>query len=137
MDAYDQRVIAEYRQRGGGTVGGLPLLLLHTVGAKTGVDRVTPLVYWRVDDRALAVLASNHGAPTHPHWYRNLVADPLGTVELGAETWRVQASVAAPDRRRLLLARMADPTGSVAAALGNTRREIPLVVLELLSRVQA
>jgi deazaflavin-dependent oxidoreductase (nitroreductase family) len=134
MDAYDQRVIAEYRRRGGGTVGGLPLLLLHTVGTKTGLNRVTPLVYWRVDDRAVAVLASNRGAPTHPYWFRNLVADALATVEIDAETWRVKASVAAPETRRRLLAGMADPTGSVAAALGNTGREIPLVILELLSR---
>jgi deazaflavin-dependent oxidoreductase (nitroreductase family) len=137
MDTPDQRLISEYRQHGGGSVAGLPVLLLHTVGAKTGLDRVTPLVFWRVEDRRLAVLASNRGAPTDPHWFRNLVASPLTTVEIGTETWNVRAGIADADIRRQLLPRIAQMTASVAAALRSTPREIPLVILELLSRVES
>ena len=136
-DANDQRVISEYRRHGGGAVAGLPVLLLHTVGAKTGLNRVTPLVYWRVEDRRIAVLASNRGAPVDPHWFRNLVANPLTTVEIGTENWNVRAGVADADIRRHVLPRIAHTTGSVAAALRSAPREIPLVILELLSRVES
>jgi deazaflavin-dependent oxidoreductase (nitroreductase family) len=136
-DANDQRLISEYRQHGGGSVGGLPVLLLHTVGAKTGLDRVTPLVFWRVEDRRVAVLASNRGAPADPYWFRNLVANPATTVEIGTETWNVRAGVADADVRKQLLPRIAQTTASVAAALRRAPREIPLVILELLSRVES
>jgi deazaflavin-dependent oxidoreductase (nitroreductase family) len=110
----------------------MPLLLLHHVGARSGVERITPLVYWRVTDESVAVLASNRGAARHPHWYFNLLAHPVATVELGAETWKVRARDADLAERDVLLKRIVTGSGSVAAALGRTTREIPVVILERL-----
>ena len=109
----------------------LPLLLLHHVGARSGVERVTPLVYWPVTDQSVAVLASNYGAPRHPGWFYNLLANPTATVELGPQTWKVHARVARADERANLIHDMA-ASPAVAAAIGRTSREIPVVVLDLL-----
>jgi deazaflavin-dependent oxidoreductase (nitroreductase family) len=100
MDSYDRQVITEFRARGGvvDALKDLSLLLLHHVGSRSGVERVSPLAYWRITDTTVAVLASNRGAPRHPHWYYNLVANPTTTADIGEETWTVRARVAAPDR---------------------------------------
>lgn len=135
MSSYDQDVIAEFRARGGivgGRLGGLSLLLLHHVGAKSGVERVTPLAYWRTGDGEVAVLASNYAAPRHPGWYYNVVAHPATTAEIGSDTWTVRARVAPPDERRRLIAGIAARTPSVAATVRTTRRPIPVVILDLL-----
>ena len=80
------------------------------------------------------MLASNRGAPRHPDWYYNLVANPMTTVEIGAETWTVRARVATSNERRELIGRLTAETPSVAAAVGHTSREIPVVIIELLAR---
>jgi deazaflavin-dependent oxidoreductase (nitroreductase family) len=72
-----------------------------------------------------------------PAWYHNLLANPTTVVEIGAETWRVHARVAAADEPRLLLDRIMAATPSAAAAIRATRREIPVVVLDLLDRPDA
>ena len=104
---------------------------MHHVGARSGRERVTPLAYWRVDDTSIAVLASNYGAPKHPDWYHNLIANPDAKAEIGTETFAARARVAAPDERSKLLRRIAEHTPSVSAALNRTAREIPLVILDL------
>jgi deazaflavin-dependent oxidoreductase (nitroreductase family) len=137
MSAYDQEVIAEFRARGGsvaGRLGGLSLLLLHHVGAKSGAERVTPLAYWRIGNGAVAVLASNYGAPRHPGWYHNLLAHPTTTAEIGADTWSVRARVAPSDERRRLIAEIAARTPSVAATVKAAQRPIPVVILDLLEQ---
>jgi deazaflavin-dependent oxidoreductase (nitroreductase family) len=137
-DPYDEEVIAEFRARGGivaGRLAGLSLLLLHHVGAKSGAERVTPLAYWRIGHGALAVLASNYGAPRNPGWYHNLVAHPTTAAEIGADTWAVRARVAPPDERRRLIAGTAARTPSVAATIRTTRRPIPVVILDLIEQV--
>jgi deazaflavin-dependent oxidoreductase (nitroreductase family) len=113
---------------------GLSLLRLHHVGAKSGAARVTPLAYWPVGDNAVVVLASNQGAPRHPDWYHNLLAHPTTTAEIGPETWTVRARVAAPEERRLLLDRLTAESELVAAAVGRTSRQIPVVILDLVAR---
>jgi deazaflavin-dependent oxidoreductase (nitroreductase family) len=75
IDSYNRQGVAAIRA-GRGELQGLPLLLLHHVGAKSGLERVTPLVYWRLTDKSLVVLASNFGALRHPDWFYNLVANP-------------------------------------------------------------
>jgi deazaflavin-dependent oxidoreductase (nitroreductase family) len=82
-DSYNQRVIEMFRANGGVVEPGLDLLLLHHVGARSARERVTPLAYWRVDDTSVAVLASNRGAPKHPGWYHNLIANPDAKTEIG------------------------------------------------------
>jgi len=93
---WNQKVIDEFRANDGkvgGMFEGAPLLLLHTTGARTGLDRVHPLMYQQVGDE-LAVFASNAGGPRHPDWYFNLLADPDGEIETGSETVGVHARVA-------------------------------------------
>ena len=131
LDSYNQRVIDAFRANGGVVDPGLDLLLLHHVGARSGRERVTPLAYWRVDDTSVAVLASNRGAPMHPDWYHNLVANPDAKTEIGTKAFAARARVATPDERSKLLPRIAKQTPSVPAALNRTTREIPLVILDL------
>jgi deazaflavin-dependent oxidoreductase (nitroreductase family) len=137
-DSYNQHVIAEFRA-GHGVAGGVladtGVLLLHHVGARSGLDRVSPLAWWPAGATAVAVLASNYGAPAHPAWYHNLLANPTTIAEIRAETWRVHARVAVANERRQLLDRIMTATPSAAAAVGNTQREIPVVVLDLLERL--
>jgi deazaflavin-dependent oxidoreductase (nitroreductase family) len=134
-DSYNQQVIAEFRAGHGVVKGALAdtrMLLLHHVGVRSGMERVSPLVWWPAGETAVAVLASDYGAPRDPAWYRNLLTNPTTIAEIGTDTWRVHARVAVADERRLLLDRIMAATPSAAAAVLNTRREIPVVVLDLL-----
>ena len=100
MYGFDTKVIQEFRANGGKVVAlaqgrpfeGVPMILLHHRGAKTGVERVSPLVFQKVGD-SYAVFATKGGAPSHPDWYRNLRANPDTQVEVGSETLDVSARV--------------------------------------------
>ena len=97
----NQEIIEEFRANAGKVGGwfeGAPMLLLHTIGAKSGLPRVNPLMYQQVGDD-LAVFASKAGAPTNPDWYYNLRANPNVEIELGTETIPVTAFVADDDER--------------------------------------
>jgi deazaflavin-dependent oxidoreductase (nitroreductase family) len=88
MSEWNQQVIEEFRARGGKAAqfGDAPLVVLHTIGAKSGQVREIPLVAL-VDGDTLYVFASKGGAPTHPDWYFNLRANPTIAVEYGTETF--------------------------------------------------
>ena len=90
---WNQGVIEEFRANGGKVAqfAGRNMLLLHHTGAKTGTERVNPLVYQPVGE-SFAVFASKAGAPTNPDWYHNLRANPDTTVELGDETVAVKGA---------------------------------------------
>jgi deazaflavin-dependent oxidoreductase (nitroreductase family) len=134
---YDRRIIAEFRARGGvagGELQGLSLLLLHHTGAKSGAERITPLAYWPVTGTSVAVVASNFGAPRHPAWFYNLIANPAALAEIGSVTWAVRARVTASGERRELIDRISRSSPAVAAAVARTARPIPVVILDLLGR---
>ena len=97
-------------------------------------EQATPLAWWSAGETAVAVLASNFGASRHPAWYYNLLAKPAAIAEIRCEAWRVHARVAVADERSRLLARIKASTPSAAAAVRNTQREIPVVVLDLVGR---
>src|SRR3954466_2340180 len=104
MKSFNQQVIDEFRANGGETSGpfaGAPLLLLNSVGAKTGEIRTSPVVHTRDGDRYI-IIASKAGAPTNPNWYHNLVANPRATIEVGTETIEVEASIAEGEERTRL-----------------------------------
>ncbi|HXA32743.1 MAG TPA: nitroreductase family deazaflavin-dependent oxidoreductase [Acidimicrobiales bacterium] len=139
-ESYNQQIIAEFRARGGVVTGALAdtrMLLLHHVGARSGIERVTPLVWWPAGEAAVAVLASNYGAPRHPAWYQNLLANPKTIAEIGAATWTVHARVAVANERRVLLDGIMAANPSAAAAVRNAQREIPVVVVDLLDTLDA
>jgi len=101
---WNQPIIDEFRHNAGkvgGRFAGRTLLLLHTIGAKSNVERVNPVAYVRDGDR-FVIIASKGGAPTNPNWYHNLVAHPEIEVEVGTEKFRVRAEVTKePERTRL------------------------------------
>jgi deazaflavin-dependent oxidoreductase (nitroreductase family) len=128
MKAFNRAVIAEHRANAGklsGPMAGRTVLLLTTTGARSGQPRTIVLGYGRADERYV-VIASNNGAPAHPAWYANLLADPVATVEVGPEKFEVRASTAEPEER----AELAKTVPYLERQQKLTSREIPLVVLE-------
>lgn len=90
---YNAQNIAEFRRnhgKVGGYFEGAPLLLLHTVGRRSGKPRVNPMMYLK-DEERYVVFASKDGADTHPDWYYNLMAHPDVQIEVGDETIDVHA----------------------------------------------
>lgn len=133
MNDFNQGIIEEFRANGGrvgGPFEGTPIVLVHSTGAKSGLERVNPIVYQPLDDGAIAVAASKGGAPTNPDWYRNLVANPDATVEVGTETYPVRARVAAGDERERLWAKHKASYSGFDDYERQTDRQIPMVVLE-------
>jgi deazaflavin-dependent oxidoreductase (nitroreductase family) len=129
---WNTKVIEEFRANGGkvgGQFEGLPLLLLHTRGAKSGAERVNPVAY-QATDGVLAVFASKGGAPTNPDWYRNLVANPQVTVEVGTDTFDARARVAEGEERERIWERQKQDVPGFAEYERRTDRQIPVVVLE-------
>lgn len=127
----NQKIIEEFRVNGGRVGGwfeGKSLLLLHHKGARSGQERVNPVAYVRDGDRYV-VIASKAGAPTNPDWYYNVVANPLTTVEVGAETLKVQATVAQEPERTRLYNKMAEMMPGFNEYRQKTTRIIPVIVL--------
>jgi deazaflavin-dependent oxidoreductase (nitroreductase family) len=127
----NQGIIAEFRANAGKVGGGFAgktLLLLHTVGAKTAQERVNPVAYVADGDR-LVIIASKGGAPTNPHWYHNILAHPLLTVEVGTERFQAQAEVATEPERTRLYDKMVQMMPGFADYQRKTTRIIPVIVL--------
>jgi deazaflavin-dependent oxidoreductase (nitroreductase family) len=132
MSDFNAAIIDEFRANGGkvgGQFEGAPMVLLHTVGARSGEERVNPLVYQADGDR-IAIFGSKAGAPTHPAWYHNLLANPEVTVELGPDTVPMRARVAEPDERERIWSRQKEIMPGFADYEANTTRVIPVVILE-------
>jgi deazaflavin-dependent oxidoreductase (nitroreductase family) len=132
MNAFNRQVIDEFRAnegRVGGPFQGAPMVLLHTTGARSGQERITPLVYRPVNGD-IAVFASKGGAPDHPAWYLNLVAKPEVTVEVGNETYPVTARVAEGDERERIWDEQKRAMPNFAEYEQKTTRVIPVVLLE-------
>jgi len=132
---FNARIIEEFRASGGKVVGpaeGFSLLLLHTTGARTGVERVTPVAYQPLAD-GWAIFATHAGAPKHPAWYHNLLASPETIIEIGTETVPVRARVAGGEERERIWSLQKAFYPSFAKHDEKTTREIPVVVLERLT----
>jgi deazaflavin-dependent oxidoreductase (nitroreductase family) len=131
MADYNQAIIDEFRGHGGrvgGAFEGAPLLLVHTIGAKSGKERVNPVMYQAVGEN-YAVFASKGGAPNHPAWYRNLLAHPDATVEVGTALVPVTARVADGQERELIWQSQKADYPVFAEYEQKTDREIPVVIL--------
>ena len=132
MNDFNQGVIDEFRANDGTTTGPFaetPLMIMTTVGAKSGKERVIPIMYTRDGDR-LVIAASKGGAPTNPDWYHNLVARPEATVELPGETYTARATVVDRAERDRLYAAHATAMPNFAEYETTTARIIPIVVLD-------
>jgi len=129
---FNTQVIEEFRQNGGkvgGQFDGAPLLLLTTIGAKSGQPRTCPMMY-RPEGERLFVFASKAGAPTNPDWYHNLVAHPEVTVEVGSERFTADAAVVGGAERDRIYAVQAAEYPGFADYQEKTDRIIPVVALQ-------
>ena len=135
FDAMNRKVIDEFRASGGtagGVFEGKPLVLVHHLGAKSGTERIAPLVPYLDGDR-IFVFASKGGADTNPDWYHNLVAHPTTTVELGSETLPVTARVLEGAERDEVYAKQCEVEPQFAEYQRKTARVIPVIELQRLS----
>ena len=128
---FNKAIIEEFRAnsgRVGGEWEGYTIVLIHHIGVKTGIERVTPLGCFPLDDGRFAVVASNGGSPSHPDWYRNLKANPRVTVELGTETFTVLAEELEGTARAQLWPELAaqSPVGEYQRRI---TRKIPVLLL--------
>lgn len=101
---FNKGVIDEFRANDGvctGPMEGMPMILVTMTGAKSGRELCSPLVY-STDGDDVVIIASKGGAPEHPNWYHNLVANPTVTVEVGSEKWEATANLAEGDERKRL-----------------------------------
>lgn len=133
LDQMNAKVLAEFRAnhgKVGGMFEGAPMVLLHHKGAKSGVERISPLVYSKDGDR-FVIIASKGGAPSHPDWYHNLVAHPETSIEVGDETIAVRASLAVGEERQRLFDEQAKlmPNFKEYEKAAAGVREIPVFVL--------
>ena len=124
-------IIQEFRANAGkvgGRFAGRTLLILHTIGAKSGQERLNPVAYVRDADR-LVIIASKGGAPTNPDWYNNIVANPQVTVEVGTEQFSARASISMEPERTRLYDKMVEVMPGFADYKKKTTRNIPVIVL--------
>ena len=120
-----------YRATGGklfGRMGKSPILLLNTIGRKTGRKRTSPLLYV-MDGEDFVIIASKGGAATHPAWYLNLRANPEATVQIGDREVQVEAEEADPEEKARLWQKMVEMYPAYDAYQKKAVREIPLLVL--------
>ena len=139
MTDYNTTIIEEFRANGGRVGGmweGTTLVLLHHIGAKSGIERVTPVACSPQGEGRFAIWAANGGAPTHPNWYHNLQAHPQITVEVGTETFTVLAQELDAAARAELWPKLvaqwpkrAAGSPDLAAAQARTARQFPVFML--------
>jgi deazaflavin-dependent oxidoreductase (nitroreductase family) len=132
FDAMNRPVIEEFRKTGGkagGMFEGKPLVLVHHKGAKSGTERIAPLVPLLDSDR-IYIFASKGGADTNPDWFHNLVAHPETVVELGSETFPVTARLLTGDERDDIYGKQSEVEPQFAQYQLNTKRVIPVFELQ-------
>ena len=130
LNEYKKQVITEFRAnegKVGGQMENMPVILLTMTGAKSGRTITKPLVY-TTDGERIVVIASFAGAPHHPGWYHNLVANPEVTLEIGTERFRARAEVTSGEERQRLFDAQAAQMPIFHDYQKKTSRQIPVVV---------
>lgn len=128
---FNAQIIEEFHANDGvvgGMFEGMPLLLLHHTGAKSGTTRINPLAYQR-DGERYVVFASKGGAPTNPDWYYNVQAHPEVTIEVGTETLAAVASEATGEERDRLFRTQVENVPQFGEYEQKAGRVIPVIVL--------
>lgn len=131
----NKQIIEEFRANDGkvgGYFAGKTLLILHTTGAKSGKARVNPLATIEDGDR-LVIVASKGGSPSNPHWYYNLLANPVAGIEYGTEKFQARAAVTSEPERTWLYQKVAEIFPGFREYEAKTTRVIPVVTLSRLS----
>jgi len=134
--AWDEAILADFHEHGGqitkGRLAGANLLLMTTIGARSGEPRLSPLGYTRDGDRYV-VVGSNSGRPRQPAWLANIRANPVVSVEVGSETFKALATVTEGAERERLWAAHVAAVPQFATYQTMVARELPVVVLERLA----
>ena len=131
LSDFNRQIVEEFRANAGkvgGPFEGSTLVLLHTVGAKSGQPRLSPLAYLEIDGKAL-VVGSYAGAPKDPAWVHNLRADPNARIEIGAEAYDVTARELPADERDATYPKIVEKAPVFAEYQAKTSRAIPLFEL--------
>ena len=131
MSDWNKATIDEFRAnkgKVGGYFEGTDLLLLHTKGAKSGLERVNPVAYF-IEDNRYVIIASKGGADTNPDWYHNLLAHPEVSVEVGTEQFQAIAKAASEPERTKLYEKMESINPGFTEYKHKTSRIIPVVTL--------
>jgi deazaflavin-dependent oxidoreductase (nitroreductase family) len=131
-DDYNATIIEEFRAndgRVGGPWTGTTMILIHHIGARSGIERVTPLGCSPRGDGRFAIIASSGGSPTHPDWYYNLKANPRIQVEVGAQTFTVLAEELGGTARAELWPKLVAEFPTVGEYQSRTTRQIPVFLL--------
>jgi deazaflavin-dependent oxidoreductase (nitroreductase family) len=131
VNDWNRKVIDEFRAnegKVGGQFAGAPMILVHHFGAKSGVERVSPMVYFP-DGERLLIVASAAGSPKNPDWYHNLKANPQVPVEVGADTFPVVVEELAPAERAEKWAAITAVMPGFAEYQEKTTRQIPVLAL--------
>ena len=132
INEFNRGIIEQFRANDG-KVGppfeGAPLLVLHSTGAKSGKERLAPIVFQAVDG-AWAVFASKAGAPDNPDWYHNLLANPSASIEVGTEVVPVTARVLDDAEREPIWTKQKELMPGFAEYEAQTDRTIPVVILD-------
>ena len=130
---FNEGLIKDLRTNGGKASSGpfvaRDVLILTTKGAKSGEMRENPLAFSR-DNGNYIVIASKGGAPTHPSWYHNLVANPTVTVEVVGQSLSATARVAEGNEHDRLYGQMGAMSPAFHEYQKKTSRKIPVVILE-------
>ena len=130
---FNARIIEEFRANDGkvgGPFEGAPMLILHTTGARSGKERLAPLVY-RPEGDAWVIFGSKGGAPSHPDWFHNIQANASASIEVGTDEVPVRARVAEGDEHdRIWTAQKQAMPGFADYETKTEGRIIPVVVLE-------
>ncbi len=131
LNDFNRQIVEEFRANAGkvgGPFEGSTLVLLHTVGAKSGQPRLSPLAYLEIDGKAL-VVGSYAGAPKDPAWVHNLRANSDARIEIGTDTYDVTARELSADERDATYPKIVDKAPVFAEYQAKTSRAIPLFEL--------
>ena len=131
MSDFNKGIIEEFRANGGvvgGHFDGMNLLLVHTTGAKSGLERINPVAQIMDGDRYV-IIASKGGAPTNPDWYYNIKANPEVTIEVGTQKFPALAAITEEPERSELFEKMASQYPGFEDNKEKTKRVIPVVTL--------
>jgi deazaflavin-dependent oxidoreductase (nitroreductase family) len=129
---YNAKIIEEFRAnrgRVGGPWAGTPMVLIHHIGAKSGIERVSPLACSPQGDGSFAIVASNGGSAAHPDWYYNLKANPKIKVEVGTQVFTALAEELDGAARAGLWPKLVAEAPAVGEFQDKTTRQIPVFML--------
>lgn len=129
---FNTKIVEEFRAnegRVGAPFEGTPMILIHHIGAKSGIERVTPLAYSSQGDGRFAIVASSGGSPNHPGWSYNLKANPRIKVEVGTQTFTALAEELDDTGRGELWPSLVAEAPAVGGHQAKTTRQIPVLML--------